>query len=186
MYNRVTPVLRRSTVWAEIEQIDRAVGVPNANPTSPESYPTNQQKRTADLLLFRAAMDNIRQAPFAYARLVIWHAAKMWFPTDSLLRFPLFLRLLLLLEGVAAFVLGCAGAAAAMYSRAANADTRYTSIAILLYFVVTLCWFDGEGRHTVAARLLLLVFSSHAIALMLRKMNSSDRKQSIASQAAAA
>ncbi|MGH8598564.1 MAG: hypothetical protein ACREXT_18070, partial [Gammaproteobacteria bacterium] len=91
--------------------------------------------------------------------------ARMWFSANLPDRLPIMVKGLLVAVGITVLIFGVTGIVLVL--RRDDSSRKlfvFAALGMFSYFTLTLCWLHTEARYTLPARLLLLVFASHAIA----------------------
>lgn len=174
MRGEVTPEVAMSGMIEQIRVLNRQIGVPeNTVFVTLESYPNNQQKMKAEIVLTHAALSNIRSWPITYLRSSAINTVRMWFSANLPEDIPSWIRFGLRAEGVLIFLLGLGGVGKAVL-RTSNAQKLmvFCCAALFLYFSLTLCWLHTEARYTIPARLLFLMFAAYFVAFLLKSFGS--------------
>jgi hypothetical protein len=172
MRGGVTPELERSGMLAQIHSVNRQIGVSQDTVfVSLEAYKGNETKARADRLFTEAAWRNMKFWPGTYLFSSMKNMTRMWFSANLPERLPGLVRGMLVGLGIAALVLGITGLTIELRRGArAHKVMVYSALGTFLYFTLTLCWLHTEARYTLSARMIMLVFASHAIVRGVRRV----------------
>jgi hypothetical protein len=172
MRGGVTPEFERSGMLAQIHSVNRQIGVSQDTVfVSLEAYKGNETKARADRLFTEAAWRNMKFWPGTYLFSSMKNMARMWFSANLPERLPGLVRGMLVGLGIAALVLGITGLTIELRRGArAHKVMVYSALGTFLYFTLTLCWLHTEARYTLSARMIMLVFASHAIVRGVRRV----------------
>ncbi len=163
--NEITPVLASSGIFEQVAETNRKIGIEeNRFPFNMGYYPNNEIRSKVQTEYGKAAIENIKNAPFVYLQTCFMNVFRMWFSFHIPESIPFAQRFFLIFTGVLVFLAGLAGIIIAVKNPVyLTSPFVIFALGIILYHAITMCWLHVEARYTIPARLFLLSFASLAI-----------------------
>jgi len=172
MTGKVDSAVAESGMVEQITEINKKAGVPEDTIfVTVESYPDNQTRVVVNRLLMEGAIQNIKGDIPGYLTVVASNALRMWFSTHLPRWIPWPIRIGLVFQGIAIFVLALIGIGVFLWRH----NWRDSLAALFMigsfgYCVVTLSFLHTEARYTIPFRLFLLLFAAYGLVAIHRNV----------------
>jgi hypothetical protein len=161
---RATAKSISSGLISEIRKLNHSIGAPPmVAPFNPAAYPTVETQIRSNLVFGQAAVERIKRDPMEYGRHVIGNLWWLWNTSRYPAGIPPWLQGFLIGISGLIYVFGIAGVVLVFF-RDDNLPYGVRPALIMLYVFVVHLPLHTEARYTAAARPLLLMFASVALA----------------------